>query len=179
MAPGPIVTNCHGYPYQSLPARVYAIASIKPRRGRDRSKRRGDRLMQRRRMILAVLVVLVSACGGVRAQTARGNWVLLGSRTVTDRAEHDTITVTGARGTFTAVKFEVRQRAVDFHRVVIHFANGGDQNVELRNTIRAGGESRVIDIDGADRVIRSIDFWYDAKTLGRGGRATVRVLGRR
>jgi hypothetical protein len=129
-------------------------------------------------MILAVLVVLAAA-GIVQAQGRGAQWVILGSQTVTDRADHDTIRVTGAKGTFTAVKFEVRQRAVDFHRVVIHFANGGDQNVELRNTIRAGGESRVIDIDGADRVIRSIDFWYDAKTLGRGGRAIVRVLGRR
>lgn len=134
--------------------------------------------MKRRRMILAVLVVLVAAAGIVQAQGRGAQWVLLGSRTVTDRADHDTITVTGAKGTFTAVKFEVRQRAVDFHRVVIHFANGGDQNVELRNTIRAGGESRVIDINGGDRVIRSIEFWYDAKTLGKGGRAVVRVMGR-
>jgi hypothetical protein len=134
--------------------------------------------MQRQRVILAVLVILVAAAGTIQAQGRGPQWVLLGTRNVTDRADHDTIAVTGAKGTFTAVKFEVRGHAVDFHRVVIHFANGGDQNVELRNTIRAGGESRVIDIDGRDRVIRSIDFWYDAKTLGRGGRAVVRVLGR-
>ena len=26
--------------------------------------------------------------------------------------------------------------------------------------------------------IRSIDFWYDANTMGRGGKATVSVFGR-
>jgi hypothetical protein len=134
--------------------------------------------MQIRRTVLAVLAVTICAACAVRAQPGRGQWVLLGQRAVTDRADHDTIVVTGAKGNFTAVKFEVRRHAVDFHRVVIHFGNGDDQNVELRNTIRAGGESRVIDINGIDRVIRSIDFWYDAKTLGRGGSATVRVLGR-
>jgi hypothetical protein len=134
--------------------------------------------MQRRSVILAVLVVIAGAACAVRAQPARGNWVLLGSRTVTDRADHDTVTVTGAKGDFKAIKIEVQRRAVDFHRVVIHFRNGDDQKVELRNTIRAGGESRVIDIDGRDRVIRSIDFWYDAATVGRGQRAVVRVLGR-
>jgi hypothetical protein len=36
----------------------------------------------------------------------------------------------------------------------------------------------VIDIEGRDRVIRSIDMWYDARSVGRGGAATVRVLGR-
>jgi hypothetical protein len=133
--------------------------------------------MLRRRMILAVLVVIVGAAGTLSAQRGRA-WELLGSRNVSDRADHDTLTVTGSKGTFTAIKFEVRRKAVDFHRVVIHFGNGDDQKVELRNTIPAGGESRVIDIEGRDRVIRSIDFWYDAKTLGRGGQATVRVLGR-
>jgi len=130
----------------------------------------------RRRFLLAVLAVFMAAMGA-EAQSGAG-WTLLGTRAVTDRADHDTIAVTSARGTFDAVRFQVRGRAVDFHRVVVHFANGGDQNVELRDTIRAGGESRVIDIDGTDRVIRSIEFWYDANTLGRGGRATVRVHGR-
>lgn len=134
--------------------------------------------MQRRKLILAALVLVLGAAGTLGAQRGQPNWVLLGTKNVTDRADHDTVTVTAAKGNFTAIKIEVQRRAVDFHRVVIHFRNGGDQNVELRNTIRAGGESRVIDIDGADRVIRSIDFWYDAKTLGRGQRATVRVLGR-
>ncbi len=135
--------------------------------------------MLRRGMILAVLaVVMTSSACAVRAQPGGGNWVSLGQRNVTDRLDHDTVVVTASRGTFTAVKFTVQRRAVDFHRVVIHFANGGDQNVELRNTIRAGGESRVIDIDGADRVIRSIDFWYDTASIGRGQRATVRIFGR-
>lgn len=130
----------------------------------------------RRPFLLAVLAAFLATIGAEAQGGPR--WALLGSRTVSDRADHDTVTVTSSRGTFDAVRFQVRGGAVDFHRVVIHFASGGDQNVELRDTIRAGGESRVIDIDGRDRVIRSIDFWYDANTLGRVGRATVRVHGR-
>ena len=135
--------------------------------------------MQRRRMILAVLVMLVGAAWTLEAQGRGGSWALLGSRIVTDRADHDTIKVTGAEGNFTAVKLEVRRHAVNFQRMVIHFGNGADQKVDLRNTIPANGESRVIDINGGDRIIQSIDFWYDAKTLGKGGRAVVRVMGRR
>jgi hypothetical protein len=45
--------------------------------------------------------------------------------------------------------------------------------------IRAGGESRVIDLRGEARDIRRIEFWYDAETLGRGRRARVEVWGRR
>ncbi len=129
-----------------------------------------------RRVVLAIVAVFLV---GAVAQAQRGpRWELLGQRVVTDRADHDTIVVTAAKGTFTAVRFDVSGHAVDFHRVVIHFRNGDDQKVELRDTIRSGGSSRVIDIDGRDRVIRSIDFWYDAKTFGRGGKATVRAMGR-
>jgi hypothetical protein len=137
--------------------------------------------MRERQLMAVVMVVagvLVGACA-TYAQGGRGpNWVLLGERVVTDKTDRDTIRVTSGRGSFTALKFEVRRRGVDFHRVVIHFANGEDQRLELRNSIPAGGESRVIDIDGGSRIITSIDFWYDAKSLGRGGSATVRSLGR-
>jgi hypothetical protein len=129
-------------------------------------------------VIMVMAGVFAAACA-TYAQSGRGpNWAVLGDRVVTDRADHDTIRVGRDRGSFTAVKFEVRRHGVDFHRVVIHFANGEDQKVELRNSIPAGGETRVIDIDGSNRIITSIDFWYDAKTLGRGRSATVRSLGR-
>jgi hypothetical protein len=52
------------------------------------------------------------------------------------------------------------------------------QTIESRSTIPAGGESRAIDLEGTDRVIRSVEFWYDAKTV-RGRRAVVRLFGRR
>lgn len=133
-----------------------------------------------RRRLMAATMALMLAGVTTFAQGQRGkDWDLLGERTVTDRGDHDTIAVTGARGTFTAVKFEVRNHAVDFQRVVIHFGNGDDQKVELKATIAAGGESRVIDIEGRERVIRSIDFWYDAHTVGAGGKALVRAVGRR
>lgn len=135
--------------------------------------------MNRRGLVLMFVAVLVGGLG-LGAQRGRGDdWVMLGERTVTDRADHDTITVTAARGSFTALRFSVHERAVDFQKVVVSFANGGDQNIELRNSIPAGGTTRVIDIDGGNRVIRKIDFWYDAKTLGRGGKAIVRAHGRR
>jgi len=129
--------------------------------------------MSRRTLLACAIVVLGSISTG-----AQGAWSLLGQRNVSDRLDHDTVMVTGAKGTFSAIRFEVRRHAIDFHRVVIHFANGDDQHVEMRDTIRARGESRVIDIEGRDRTIRSIEFWYDAKTLGRAS-ATIRVLGRR
>src|SRR6185295_12196506 len=131
--------------------------------------------MYRRLPIVAGAVLLAAV--SVFAQGRRGpDWALLGVRTVTDRADHDVVPVTAKRGEFRAIRLDVMLHAVDFHRVVVHFGNGDDQKVELRATIPAGGSSRVIDLDGADRVIKSIEFWYDAATIGRGGKAVVRTM---
>lgn len=133
--------------------------------------------MRVRRLVVVVLGLL--ACTIV-VQAQRANaWVLLGERSVTDRLDRDRIEVGAARGTFRSVRLDVSGHAVDFQKVVIHFHNGGDQNVGLKNTIPAGASSRVIDIEGANRTITSIEFWYDAKTMGRGGRALVKAMGRR
>jgi hypothetical protein len=122
--------------------------------------------------LVAALIVLTAAA----APSAFKGWTLLGERAVTDRADHDIISVTGDRGTFRQIKLTVRRAGVDFRRVVVHYGNGGDQSISLKGTIRAGGESRAIDLEGNDRVIRSVEFWYDANSRGRQG--IVRLYGK-
>ena len=96
-------------------------------------------------------------------------------RAVRTAADHDTISAIG-QGSFRAIKFKVEGRAVEFRDVKVHFASGGTEDVEIRRVIPAGGESRVINIRGRDRVIKTIELWYDAQSLG-GKTATVKVLG--
>ena len=125
--------------------------------------------------LLALVLGLVVLPGA--ASAARGGWTLLGERRVTDKLDHDTIVVTAARGDFRHLQLRVLERPVQFHKIVVHFGNGDSQELETREVIRAGGRSRVIDLAGRDRVIRSIDLWYDAQSIGRGKGAVVRVFG--
>ncbi len=124
-------------------------------------------------LILGLIGLVI--LGLAATATAGGGWELLGTRTVSDRTDHDSIAARG-QGTFRSIKITVQRRAVQFRDVKIHFANGDVQNVELRAVIPAGGESRVIDIEGNDRVIRNVELWYDAQT--RGKRAVVKVFGK-
>jgi hypothetical protein len=96
---------------------------------------------------------------------------------VSDKVDRDTISVTARRGNFKAIQIRVFERDVQFREVAIRFANGGLQTVELRSVIRAGGHSRIVDIEGSDRVIRAIELVYDAQALG-GRTARVEVWGR-
>ena len=114
-------------------------------------------------------LVAVAAAGPVHG------WELLGTRTVNDRIDHDVIAAKH-QGTFRSIKIVVHHRPVQFRDLKIHFANGDVQDVALRVVIPAGGESRIIDIEGHERVIRSVEFWYDAQTHKK--QAVVKVFGK-
>jgi len=62
------------------------------------------------------------------------------------------------------------------HRFTVHFNNGQTQNVEMRDRIPAGGESRVIDLDGKGRFIEKVVFWYDTQN-DEVRRSTVELWG--
>jgi hypothetical protein len=131
--------------------------------------------MTARRCLPIVLLVLA---GLAAAAEAGPLWQLLGERRVTDRVDHDSIRVTAREGDFQALQLRVRGVAVQFRSMTVHFANGTSQAVELREVIRAGDASRVIDLAGGDRVIERVDFVYDAQSV-RGRQALVRLFGRR
>lgn len=122
---------------------------------------------------LLALALLVAAL-----PASAEKWVFLGQRHVTDRAEKDSIEVTASEGTFDAIRIGVKRSAVRFVRVTVVYGTGTSDDLELRDVIPAGGHSRVLDLRGANRVIRRIDFVYEAKSLGRRG-AIVEVSGRR
>lgn len=129
--------------------------------------------MNTKRLILVLSIMIITL-----SSTAQGGrWLFLGERLVNDRQDHDIVTVTAARGDFSAIQIRVKGAAVDFHRVIIVYGNGNRQEVELRNTIGAGRNSRVIDLAGNERIIKHIEFWYDARTI-KGRKALVRVFGR-
>jgi hypothetical protein len=128
------------------------------------------------RLLCAFALLATTACAS--SPRVGSDWVQLGEQTVTDRLDRDRITVRATRGEFRRIKLTVGRVSVDFDRVVVHFGNGDRQVIEMRGTIRAGGETRSIDLDGGDRVIRYVEFLYDANSV-RGGRAVVRLFGRR
>lgn len=124
--------------------------------------------------LLALALILLAS--PLAAGKMKG-WELLGERQVTDGLDHDVIQVTAAKGDFRSLKVLVKGHAVQFRSMRIHFGDGSSQSVELRDVIPAGGESRVIDVEGKDRVIRNVEFTYDAQTH-HGKQAHIRLFGR-
>ncbi len=106
-------------------------------------------------------------------------WTKLGTRSVNWSVDQDVIPVTGAQGSFNAIKITVDKAAVNFGEVKIHFKKGAPQDVKIKKKIPAGGETRVIDIKGKNRIITKVTFWYTTSKPAPRGKAIVNLFGRK
>lgn len=90
-------------------------------------------------------------------------WESLGQSHVDGRNDHDRIVV-NRRESFRALQLGVRGGTIDFQRVVVHFDNGADHELEIRGRIQDRGRTRTIDLPGDRRRIRSVEFWYSKES---------------
>ena len=131
------------------------------------------------RVLPLLLVTLLASLLATGLSDADDTWILLGTRTVSGAADHDAVSMAGERVVVGKLQLRVKGAAVRFQRIVVRYDDGDDDRIELsRDEIPAGGESRTIDLRGHDRVIRSLDLWYEAESLD-GRPAVVEVYGRR
>ena len=121
-----------------------------------------------KRSLLAAVLALTAATPALADD-------VLGTRYVRDRSDTDVIDVSNAK-LYSAVKLCVAQRAVNFHDLDIHFANGGMQDAPLRYVIGVGECSRWIDLNGEQRHITKIVMRYDA--ISGGAQAIVTAYGK-
>jgi hypothetical protein len=76
-------------------------------------------------------------------------------------------------------RFRVDRAPIEFYRVVVHYANSRCEEVDVRQRIPAGGQTRVIDLDlrGDERAIDSVEFFYARGRWGSGREPRVRLYG--
>lgn len=119
--------------------------------------------------VLAGAFVAMAAMSGPAAA-----WDVIGVREVRDRTDRDTVVVEGPRQ-FERIKLCVYRNPVHFIDVDVHYANGGHQDVDVRQRINPGQCTRVIDLVGDDRNITRVSMLYE-ETSFRRRTATVRLF---
>lgn len=135
---------------------------------------------------ILLLLVISFMVANANAQTiskprsgVTGSWRLLGTVSANHTADHDVIAVKGPYDYFRHIKFKVTDAPIKIQRLVITFDDRGlPENINTRFEIPKNGESRVIDLKGTKRKIRTIEFWYDTKGLFN-GKADVTVFGQK
>jgi hypothetical protein len=103
-------------------------------------------------------------------------WELLGTRRVSFAADRDVVEVGAREGVFNALKIEVVDGDLEMFNVRVTFGDGSTWSPDTRLTFVQGSRSRTIDLPGAARVVRRVEFFYRSRL--RRGRATIHIFGR-
>jgi hypothetical protein len=104
-------------------------------------------------------------------------WVYLGQAHVDGRVDRDRIVVGRGHRGFRRIQIRVENAPIEFHRVVVHYANGRREEVAVRQRIPAGGQTRAIDLRGDARSIDSVEFWYGRGRWANWQKPRVRLYG--
>lgn len=134
--------------------------------------------------LIACLIISLGAANQINAQTVSnprkgntGSWRLLGTTQAKFNADHDAIYINGPYDFFRKVKFKVTNAPVNILSMIVRYDDGGaPEKIDTRFSIPQGGESRVIELKGGKRKLKSIEFWYDTQGVVN-GRADVTLFG--
>ena len=105
-------------------------------------------------------------------------WKFIADKKVGWGVDHDVIHTGNVRDDFRQLRIRVTDGPLKMYDMKIYFDKGTVQDVSIRNVIRQGGESRIIDLDGGLRHISKVEFWYETKGFAR-GKARVALWGRK
>lgn len=133
--------------------------------------------------LIPMLLVLLMSLGNSQLATAKlsekpPKWVLLGTRKVNYALDKDVLPLGAHEGVYTSLKLKVVEGGLNMHKMVVTYGNGERDEIELKHNFVQGSETRVIDLKGHKRVIKSITFWYDTKNHS-GRKAQILVFGRK
>jgi hypothetical protein len=126
-----------------------------------------------KKMFVPLMLLMFVMAG---ATVASAQWERLGDKDVAFTVDHDTVDLPEKKGYIKEVRFSVEKAPVNFKRVLITFRDGEKMDVEFLEKLVDGGESRAITLEGANRSIKRIDFWYETATPS-GKQAKVIVWG--
>jgi hypothetical protein len=93
-----------------------------------------------------------------------GGFEFLGASEVSFKVDRDTIRVGRKDGKFRAIQLRVKKRDIEILDLKVVYANGQPDDISVRSLIRAGGETRQIDLAGRERFIREVQLTYRART---------------
>lgn len=112
------------------------------------------------------------------ASSTKAEWKFIADKTVRFGVDHDVIHLGNLNDDFRQIKLKVTSGPLKILDMKVYFDNDEVQDIPIRNQIRQGGETRVIDLTGGLRHLKKIEFWYETKGFAK-GRSRVAVWGRK
>jgi hypothetical protein len=124
----------------------------------------------------AAVIVGTLASLGALPTAAQARWEQLGCQKVGFTVDKDIIRVGRGEGKFKAIRLQVSGNKVHMMDLKVIYANGQPDDIPVREEIRAGGQTKPLDLRGERRAIRQIEMVYRSQPNFK-GQATVCVEG--
>ena len=113
-------------------------------------------------------------CLALAPTAAQARWERLGCQKVGFIADKDVIRVGRGEGRFKSIRLQVSGNKVYMDDLKVIYANGEPDDIPVRSEIRAGGQTRPLDLRGERRAIKEIEMKYRSQPNIK-GQATVCV----
>ena len=122
----------------------------------------------------AVITVGTLICLALAPTAAQARWERLGCQKVGFITDKDVIRVGRGEGRFKSIRLQVSGNKVYMDDLKVIYANGEPDDIPVRSEIRAGGQTRPLDLRGERRAIKEIEMKYRSQPNFK-GQATVCV----
>jgi hypothetical protein len=113
-------------------------------------------------------------CLALAPPAAQARWERLGCQKVGFITDKDVIRVGRGEGRFKSIRLQVSGNKVYMDDLKVIYANGEPDDIPVRSEIRAGGQTRPLDLRGERRAIKEIEMKYHSQPNFK-GQATVCV----
>jgi hypothetical protein len=128
------------------------------------------------RLSHASIIAGLVAGFGLAPTAASARWEQLGCQKVGFLVDKDVIKVGREEGRFKSIRLLVSGNKIHMMDLKVIYANGQPDDIPVRSEIRAGGQTRAIDLKGERRAIRQIEMVYRSQPNFK-GEATVCIEG--
>jgi hypothetical protein len=131
---------------------------------------------------MIMMLLAIAGFGVAVAQTPKvissdkKGWHKIGETRVDFKSERDEINILGANR-FAAIQLKVDDAPIDLIGAEAYYASGDKQDLKLYTSIKAPGESDIINLNGGERTLKKIVLVYKTIPNYKDKKAHVEIWG--
>jgi hypothetical protein len=108
--------------------------------------------------------------------STKEGWHKIGEVTASFSMEKESILVIGA-DKFKSIKLKVTDASLDLQSLMVYYESDEMEEIPVRNNLKAGSETRVIDLKSKDKNIKKVVFTYKTQPNSEDKKAHVELYG--
>jgi hypothetical protein len=136
-----------------------------------------------KKLVLLLIVLMAAVINFAYAQdpgvvtSSKPGWHKIGETTAKFEAENESILVLG-KDKFKSIKIKVTDAPINIESVQVFYENGEVEEVSVKNELKAGAETRSIDLKGgATQELKKVVFVYKTLPNSKDEKAHVELYG--